>query len=58
MPDKKGRYSRRDFIKTSGIVCLGSTLIPVSTNTPALGGSSSEEAEEMMVPMRVFGKLA
>ncbi len=56
MPDKKGNISRRDFIKKAGAVGLGSTLIPLSSVKPALGASSADEIEQMVVPMRPFGK--
>ena len=56
MVDKKRKFSRRDFIKTSGSVCLGSALIPIGPLTPAHGSSASEVPENMVVPMRAFGK--
>ena len=56
MPGKKGNISRRDFIKTTGAVGLGSALIPLSFVTPAHGISATEETEQMVVPTRPFGK--
>ena len=56
MADKKRRFSRRDFIKASGTVCLGSTLIPIGPLTQVHGSSVSEVPENVIVPMRAFGK--
>jgi predicted aldo/keto reductase-like oxidoreductase len=56
MPGKKGNISRRDFIKTTGVVGLGSALIPLSSVTPAHGISNTEVSDQMVVPTRPFGK--
>ena len=56
MPGKKGKLSRRDFIKTAGAAGLGSTLIPLSSLTPAYSSSLEKEPEDVVVPKRPFGK--
>ena len=56
MSGKKRNFSRRDFIKTAGAAGLGSTLLPLSAMTQALGSSSTKVSEPMMVPTRPFGK--
>ncbi len=56
MPGKKRNISRRDFIKTTGTVGLGSALIPLSSVIPAHGISATEETEQMVVPTRPYGK--
>jgi predicted aldo/keto reductase-like oxidoreductase len=56
MSVKKGNFSRREFIKTAGGVGLGSALISLSSLTHAHGSSSTRLPENMIVPMRTFGK--
>jgi uncharacterized protein len=56
MPGKKGKLSRRDFIKTAGAVGIGSTLMPLSSLTPAYGSSPEKEPEDVVVPKRPYGK--
>jgi len=56
MSVKKGKFSRREFIKTAGGVGLGSALISLSSLTHAHDSSSTRLAENMIVPMRTFGK--
>ena len=56
MPGKKGNISRREFIKTTGAVGLGSALLPLSSVRSAHGISSSEDVEQTVVPTRPFGK--
>ena len=56
MSVKKGNFSRREFIKTAGGVGLGSALISLSSLTHAHGSSSTRLPENMVVPMRTFGK--
>jgi predicted aldo/keto reductase-like oxidoreductase len=56
MTDKKGNYSRRDFIKSAGAAGLGSALIPLSALTQAQASSAANGSEQMMVPTRPFGK--
>jgi len=56
MIGKKGKISRRGFIKTAGAAGLGSTLIPLSSLTLAHGSSSTKVPEQMIVPTRPFGK--
>ena len=56
MSGKKDNFSRRHFIKTAGAAGLGSVLIPLSSLTQAHGSSSKKMPEQMMVPMRAFGK--
>jgi hypothetical protein len=56
MSGKRGKLSRRDFIKTAGGVGIGSVLIPLSSLTKAHGSSSTKLPEQMIVPRRTFGK--
>ena len=56
MSDKNGKYSRREFMKTAGATGLGSALIPLSNLKQAHGSDSTEVADQMIVPMRPFGK--
>ena len=56
MSGKKGNLSRRDFIKAAGAVGLGSTLIPLSSLTLSHGSTSTKMPEQIVVPMRPFGK--
>ena len=56
MPGKKGKLSRRDFIKTAGAAGLGSTLIPLGSLTPAYSSSLEKEPEDVVVPKRPYGK--
>jgi len=50
MSAKKGKFSRRDFLKTAGTVGLGSVLLPLGSMAEAQTGSQT------MVPTRPFGK--
>jgi hypothetical protein len=56
MFDKKGNFSRRDFIKRAGAAGIGSALLPVSALTQAHGSSTTKAPEQMIVPKRPFGK--
>lgn len=56
MSVKKRNFSRREFIKTTGGVGLGSALISLSFLTHAHGSSSTRLPEHMIVPRRIFGK--
>ena len=56
MSGKKGKYSRREFMKTAGAAGLGSALIPLSTLKQAHGSNSTQTQEQIMVPTRPFGK--
>ena len=56
MSGKKGKYSRREFMKTAGAAGLGSALIPISALKKAHGSNSTQVPEQMMVPTRPFGK--
>jgi predicted aldo/keto reductase-like oxidoreductase len=56
MSDKSKNLSRRSFIKTTGVVGLGTALGTLSSLTPALGSDSTKAAEHMTVPRRPFGK--
>ena len=56
MLKKIGNFSRREFIKTSGGVGLGSVLLPLSSLKQAHGSSSTKLPEQMVVPKRTFGK--
>ena len=56
MSGKKGKYSRREFMKTAGVASLGSALIPLSALKKAHGSNSTQMSEQMMVPKRPFGK--
>ena len=56
MSDKKGNFSRRDFIKHAGAAGIGSALIPLITLSSARGSRRTEVSEQMTVPKRPFGK--
>ncbi|MGD8493261.1 MAG: aldo/keto reductase [Desulfobacterales bacterium] len=56
MSDRKGNFSRRDFIKRAGAAGIGSALIPFSTLSSAHGSTKAEASEPMKVPTRAFGK--
>jgi len=56
MSSKQREFSRRNFIKTAGAAGLGSTLIPLSALTLAHSSSTTKIPEQMIVPMRPFGK--
>jgi hypothetical protein len=56
MSDKSKNLSRRNFIKTTGVVGLGTALGTLSSLTPVLGSDSTKAAEHMTVPRRPFGK--
>ena len=56
MSDKKGSYSRRDFIRTAGAAGLGSALLPFGTLNAAHGTTSTVSLEPKVVPMRPYGK--
>ena len=56
MPEKKGYFSRRDFIKTAASAGLGSTLIPLHALSAANRDSVGKVPQEMIVPTRPFGK--
>jgi hypothetical protein len=56
MPGKKGKLSRREFIKTAGVTGIGSTLMTLSSLAPAHGRSPKKESEEVVVPKRPYGK--
>ena len=53
---KKGNLSRRDFIKAAGTAGLGSALIPLSSLALSHGSTSTKTPEQIVVPMRPFGK--
>ena len=54
MSDKKGSYSRRDFIRTAGAAGLGSALLPFGTLNAAHGTTSTASLEPKVVPMRPY----
>jgi len=56
MPGEKRVLSRRDFIKAAGSAGLGSALVTLSSLTAADAGTSTNAAEQIVVPMRPFGK--
>ena len=56
MSGKKGKFSRRDFIKTAGAAGLGAVTVPLSALTQAHGSSSTQSSEQATVPTRPFGK--
>ncbi len=56
MSGKKENFSRRDFIKTAGAAGLGSVLVPLSVLRQAHASEATKLPEQMMVPMRPFGK--
>lgn len=56
MSAKKGTLSRRDFIKTSGAVGLGATLLPLgTTNSANAADASTTTPGQTLVPTRPFG---
>ena len=56
MSNKKGTYSRRDFLKTAGAIGVGSMLPPVESITNAQESSNPNESPVNVVPTRPFGK--
>ena len=56
MSDKKGSYSRRDFLRTAGAAGLGSALLPFGTLNSAHATTSTASLEPKVVPMRPYGK--
>ena len=56
MSNKKGTYSRRDFLKTAGAIGVGSMLSPVESITNAQESSNPNESPVNVVPTRPFGK--
>ncbi|MGE5312341.1 MAG: aldo/keto reductase, partial [Nitrospirota bacterium] len=54
MSDQRYRYSRREFLKTAGILGAGS-LLPAAAER-ALHAAQKGEREPMVVPTRPFGK--
>ncbi|MGD9362669.1 MAG: aldo/keto reductase [Desulfobacterales bacterium] len=56
MSNKKGTYTRRDFLKTAGAVGVGSMLSPVESITNAQKSSNPNESPVNVVPTRPFGK--
>jgi len=56
MSNKKGTYSRRDFLKTAGAIGVGSMLSPIESITNAQESSNSNESPVNVVPTRPFGK--
>ena len=56
MSDKKGTYSRRDFIKSAGAAGLGSVLVPLAAMSQAHGSSSKQAPGQGVMPKRPFGK--
>jgi hypothetical protein len=56
MSDRKGHFSRRDFIKATGVAGLGSTLLPLGGLTPAHATSVQKAPGQPTVPVRPFGK--
>ena len=58
MSDKKGSYSRRDFLRTAGAAGLGSALLPFGTLNAAHATTSTASLEPKVVPMRPYGKPA
>ncbi len=56
MPGKKEKYSRRSFLKTSGVAGLGTAMIPFSVLAPAHGNAAEKETGHRSVPTRPFGK--
>lgn len=56
MSNKKGTYSRRDFLKTAGAIGVGSMLSPIESITNAQESSNPNESPVSVVPTRPFGK--
>ncbi len=56
MSNKKGTYSRREFLKTAGAIGVGSMLSPVESITNAQESSNPNESPVNVVPTRPFGK--
>ena len=56
MSDKKGVFSRRNFIKTACGAGLGSVLAPLSDLKHAHGSTLTKIPEQIIVPKRPFGK--
>lgn len=56
MSGRKGVITRRDFIKAASAAGLGSTILPLSSLALAYGDNSTKVSEQLVVPMRPFGK--
>ena len=56
MSGKKGKFSRRDFIKTACAGGLGSIMVPLSASAQTHSSASTGVADDMIVPTRPFGK--
>ena len=56
MSGKKGKFSRRDFIKTACAGGLGSIMVPFSASAQTQSSASTGVSDDMIVPTRPFGK--
>ena len=56
MSKKHGNFSRRDFLKTTGAIGVGSILSPIESLTHAQVSSDPKKSPLNVVPTRPFGK--
>jgi uncharacterized protein len=56
MLKKKANFSCRDFLKTAGVVGVGSMLSPIDNLTHAKGLYAADESQQSLIPTRPFGK--
>ena len=56
MSDKKITLSRRDFIKRTGAIGMGSALVPLGALSKAHGSSHTTTSDLSAVPKRPFGR--
>jgi len=56
MSKKIADFSRRDFLKTAGVVGIGSMLSPIENLAHAQRLSAANESHQSLVPTRPFGK--
>jgi predicted aldo/keto reductase-like oxidoreductase len=56
MSKKKADFSRRGFLRTAGVVGLGSMLSPFESLASAQGLTDAKEPKQIVVPTRSFGK--
>ncbi len=56
MSKRENKWSRRDFLKTTGAAGVGSVLASMSPLAKVAGKSLSETSDQLLVPTRPFGK--
>lgn len=56
MTKSKPDFSRRDFLRTAGVVGIGSMLSPIDNLTNTEGLLAVNKSQQRLVPTRAFGK--